>query len=266
MTTDSKTPPARAAATAHVIVIEDESDIRDIVTYNLRRAGFSVSGAASGSLGLELVRTSMPDLVILDLMLPGIDGVGVCRQLRENPATRSLPVIMLTARDAESDIVRGLESGADDYMTKPFSPRELVARVQALLRRNMPEAVRGDAQVEASTPANIVLAGGVVSIHRARHEVIVDGRPVQFTATEFRLIVALAERAGHVLGRDRLVAQVMGDDAWITERTIDVHVRAIRRKLGSHARLIETIRGVGYRALDERPSASDESEPSRVES
>jgi two-component system phosphate regulon response regulator PhoB len=236
-----------------IVVIEDEDDIRDVVVYNLERAGYAIRSAADGRAGLRVVREHTPDLVVLDLMLPELDGLEVCRALREDLATELLPVIMLTAKGDESDIVAGLGAGADDYVTKPFSPRELVARVQAMLRRS--ERGSGavgtdpDRALIADPDRTRVQTAGVM-VDPDRHEVLVDGEFVRLTRTELRLLHVLLRKPGRVYTREQLVERVMGDNAWITDRTIDVHVRGIRRKLGDRADVIETIRGVGYRGRE----------------
>lgn len=239
-------------------MIEDEDAIRDVIVYNLERAGYAVQSAADGRSGLQLVRTGAPDLVVLDLMLPELDGLEVCRAMREEPATQLLPVIMLTAKGDESDIVAGLDAGADDYVTKPFSPRELVARVNAMLRRSTrggtdeadgSESDEFDPAIAADPERRRVEVAGVV-VDPDRHEVLVDDVAVRLTRTELRLLHVLLRKPGRVYTREQLVERVMGDNAWITDRTIDVHIRAIRRKLGERADAIETIRGVGYRGQD----------------
>ena len=256
----------------NIVVIEDEDAIRDVVAYNLERAGFEVSTAGNGRDGLQLVRDALPDLVLLDLMLPEIDGIEVCRRLRSDPATARIPVIMLTAKGDEGEIIEGLEAGADDYVTKPFSPRELVARVQANLRRSDRDGDEDAASGDRAAASATVTAGvstevdrdrelasdpdrkrvqvGDVVVDPDRHEVLVAGADIRFTRTELRLLHVLLRRPGRVYTREQLVERVMGDNAWVTDRTIDVHVRAIRRKLGTHADAIETIRGVGYRGRD----------------
>lgn len=233
-----------------IAVIEDEAAIRDVVVYNLERAGFHVEHAASGSTGLELVRRLDPDLVVLDVLLPGVDGVEVCRRLRADAATRAVPVLMLTALGDERDVVAGLDAGADDYVSKPFSPRELVARVRARLDavdRARGAAGHDDDREQASDPERRRVDVHGVVVDPARHEVLLDGVPVTLTPTELRLLHALLRRPGRVYTREQLVDRVMGDNAWVTSRTIDVHVRAIRRKLGERGTVVETIRGVGYR-------------------
>jgi two-component system phosphate regulon response regulator PhoB len=242
-----------------IVVIEDEDAIRDVIAYNLERAGYRVAAAADGRAGLEQVRAEPTDLVLLDIMLPELDGLAVCRELRAEPATELVPVIMLTAKGDEDDVVAGLGAGADDYVTKPFSPRELVARVDAMLRRAAragasgaqagDEELEADRELAADPDRRRVEVDGVV-VDPDRHEVLVDGEPVRLTRTELRLLHVLLRRPGRVYTREQLVERVMGDNAWITDRTIDVHVRAIRRKLDARADVIETIRGVGYRGRD----------------
>ncbi|MCW2962072.1 MAG: phoB 2 [Thermoleophilia bacterium] len=246
-----------ATADRSIVVIEDEEAIRDVIEWNLQREGFDVSTARDGRAGLDLVRSAAPQLVVLDLMLPELDGLDVCRAMRADAAMREIPVIMLTAKGDESDIVLGLGVGADDYVSKPFSPKELVARVQAVLRRNR-GSVPAEENGAASEPEDTadpdqrrVELGGVI-VDPARHEVLVDGVDVRLTRTELRLLHALLRSPGRVFSREQLVVRVMGDNAWVTDRTIDVHVRAVRRKLDTHAEVVETIRGVGYRARDPR--------------
>ncbi|RMH22453.1 MAG: response regulator [Acidobacteria bacterium] len=233
-------------ARQRIVVIEDEPDILAFIDYNLAREGFAVSSAADGEAGLRLVRREKPDLVVLDLLLPGLDGIEVCRRLKADPATRNLPIIMVTAKGEESDVVLGLGVGADDYVTKPFSPKELIARIRAVLRRS--------AMAGAEPPAGRLVYGGVV-IDPTRHEVRVDGNGVPFTATELRLLHVLASSPGRVFTRDQLVPRVIGNGAVVIDRNIDVHVRAIRKKLGPYRYLIETVRGVGYRFHDAEASA-----------
>ena len=226
-----------------VIVIEDEPDILEVIEYNLRREGYRVQTARDGEDGLRLVRKKSPDLVLLDLLLPGLDGIEVCRKLKEDPVTRPIPIIMVTAKGEESDVVLGLGIGADDYVTKPFSPRELVERVRAVLRRVPGGKDRGAAGER--------LSHGAVTIDPGRHEVRVGGKAVPFTATEFRLLYFLASHPGRVFTRDHLLSRVIGADAVVIDRNVDVHIRAVRKKLGECRDLIETIRGVGYRFRDD---------------
>lgn len=223
------------------IVVEDERDILEVIGYNLGREGYRVVTATDGLRGLHLIRDEAPDLVLLDLMLPGLDGLEVCRRLKADPVTKAIPIIMVTAKGEESDVVLGLGLGADDYVTKPFSPKELVARVKAVLRR-------GRLKEEAGAGERIV-RGGVV-FDAARFEVRVDDEPVTLTATEFRLLHFLASHPGRVFTRDQLLNRVISEQAVVVDRNIDVHVRAVRKKLGGYRELIETVRGIGYRFKD----------------
>jgi DNA-binding response OmpR family regulator len=223
---------------AKILVIEDEPDIVEVITYNLTREGYEVRSAKDGDEGLRMTRQEKPALVLLDLMLPGVDGVEICRRLKADPATQTIPIIMVTAKGDESDVVLGLGVGADDYVKKPFSPKELVARVRAVLRRA--------AQRQADLKAEKLRVGGVV-IDRRRHEVTVGGRKIDLTPTEFRLFAALAARPGWVFERGELLSQVVGPDTVVVNRSIDVHVNAIRKKLGARRELIQTVRGVGYK-------------------
>jgi DNA-binding response OmpR family regulator len=225
-----------------IIVVEDETDIREVLEYNLEREGYKVLTAADGKQGLELIQKKTPTLVLLDLMLPKIDGLEVCRQLKDDAETTSIPIIMVTARGEESDIVLGLELGADDYIVKPFSPKELLARVKAVIRR-------GGLQDEGTVRRHIERDGVVMDMER--HEVKVDHTPVPFTASELKLLYYLASHPGRVFTRDRLLSQMVGRDEFIVDRNIDVHIQSVRKKLGHYRYLIETIRGVGYRFKDE---------------
>lgn len=228
-----------------ILIVEDEADIREVLAYNLDREGYAVLCAADGPEGLQTARREAPDVVLLDLLLPGLDGVEVCRKLKMDPTTRDIPVIMITAKGEETDVVLGLGVGADDYMTKPFSPRELIARVRAVLRR-------GPLKDEPGAGADVKLVREGLVVDPQRHEVQVEGRPVPFTATEFRLLHFLASHPGRVFTREQLVSRIISEGAAVTERTIDVHVRSLRKKLGARRDLIETIRGVGYRFNEER--------------
>jgi two-component system phosphate regulon response regulator PhoB len=220
-----------------VLVVEDEPDIRNLIVHHLTRDGFRCRTAASGPEALARIRTAAPDLVVLDLMLPELNGLEVCRRLRADPATATVPIIMLTAKTDEVDRVVGLEMGADDYVAKPFSPKELVARVRAVLRRARP-----------GEPVRPLTVGGV-SLDVARHLVTVEGRPIELTPKEFDLLHALLDAAGRVLSREHLLNRVWGyaraDE--IESRTVDVHIRRLRAKLGAEERRIATIKGVGYR-------------------
>jgi two-component system alkaline phosphatase synthesis response regulator PhoP len=222
-----------------VLVIDDEKDLIELVRYNLDKEGFDVVAAHDGTSGLEIATRHKPNLVVLDLMMPGMDGLEVCRRMRGDERTRRIPVIMLTAKAAETDRIVGLELGADDYVTKPFSPRELVARVKAVLRRT----------AEQEEPKELIRAGELV-IDTKRHEVTFAGQPVSLTATEFRILQFLAGRPGRVVTRDEIIDAALGRETAIFDRTIDVHVTAIRKKLGAGGQQIETVRGFGYKFRD----------------
>ncbi len=223
---------------ASILIVEDEEDILELIQYNLSREGYRVRGVRDGEEALELVRSGDPDLVVLDLMLPGLDGLEICRRLKQDPLTRAIPIIMVTAKGEESDVVLGLGLGADDYVPKPFSPRELVARVKAVLRR-------GPLREERGAGERVVCGGLVVDI--ARHEVKVDGEPATFTATEMRLLHFLVSHPGRVFTRDHILSRVIGEQAVVIDRNVDVHIGSIRRKIGQYRDRIETVRGVGYR-------------------
>ena len=224
-----------------IVVIEDEADILEVIAYNLAREGFRPICARNGEEGLGKVREEAPALVVLDLMLPGLDGIEACRLLKLDPVTRSIPIIMVTAKGEESDIVLGLGVGADDYVVKPFSPKELMARVKAVLRR-------GAAKDDLAAGERIVREG--LLIDARRHEVRVDGVPVVLTATEFRLLHFLVSHPGRVFTRSQLLSRAIGEEAVVIDRNIDVHVGSIRKKLGPYRDLLETVRGVGYRCRD----------------
>lgn len=225
-----------------IVIIEDEPDILEVLSYNLKREGFEVFSATNGTLGLSLVDKELPDLLLLDLMLPGMDGIEICSSIKNNPATQNTLIIMVTAKGEESDIVLGLGVGADDYITKPFSPKELVARVKAVLRRGH--------LVESSAAQSEKVQVGNLAIDTNKYEVTIDGREVRLTATEFRLLHYLASNPGRVFSREQLLSRAMGDDVVVVDRNIDVHIRGIRKKMEIDPPLIETIRGVGYRLRD----------------
>lgn len=224
----------------NLLIIEDDPDIVELMQYNLEREGYRVMSAEDGEVGLREAAQRKPDLVLLDLMLPGIDGLSVCRELKQSESTRGIPVIMVTAKGEESDVVSGLELGADDYVVKPFSPRELVARVRAVLRRGASQEGPGKSRIDL----------GNVVLDAERYEVRVHGEVVPFTRSEFRLLAALAASPGRVFTRDQLVDQLTDGQAIIIDRNVDVHISAIRKKLGSEADLIVTVRGVGYKCRD----------------
>ena len=236
-----KHAPSRHAAdqgSARILVVDDEEDLLELVRYNLAKEGFQVECVASGELALKSARRQPPDLIVLDLMLPAVDGLEVCRRLKAEQKTRDVPIVMLTAKSEESDVVAGLDRGADDYITKPFSPRVLSARVKALLRRR--ESQR---QAEMETTIDV----HELSIHPGRHEVRLAGQLVELTYTEFALLQFLAKRPGWAYTRTQIVDAVKGEDYPVTERSVDVQVAGLRKKLGAFGSYIETVRGVGYR-------------------
>ena len=223
-----------------ILVVEDEEDIRELLKYNLEKEGYQVFGAATGEEALQAVRRRRPDLILLDLMLPDIDGLEVCRRIKSEPQARHLPIVMLTAKGEETDIVTGLELGADDYVTKPFSPRVLVARLRAALRRRS----------QPLPPQTAPLKTDELVIHPGRHEVLLQGQPIPLTVTEFRLLHLLARRPGWVFTRSQIVNEIHGEDYPVSDRSIDVQIVSLRKKLGAFGSRIETIRGVGYRFKD----------------
>jgi DNA-binding response OmpR family regulator len=232
-------------ALTRIMLIEDEQDIADLVARRLRREGYDVEIAHDGREGLARVQAAPPDLLLLDLMLPSVDGTAIARQLKSDVSTRNIPIIMLTARSEENDIVVGLGLGADDYITKPFSMAVLMARIEAVLRR-----VGGPAEDNSPT-----CRAGAVELDESRYVVAVAGEPVELTLTEFRILQAIIRARGRVLSRDQLIDRAIGEDVIVTDRTIDVHVTALRRKLGEARSLVETVRGVGYRLADESDEA-----------
>jgi two-component system alkaline phosphatase synthesis response regulator PhoP len=229
-----------AAAKAQILIVEDEPEIAELIEFHAERAGMRARTIHSGRLALEVMRREKPDLIVLDLMLPDVDGLEICRRLKQSEDTRSIPIVMVTAKGEEADIVAGIELGAEDYVTKPFSPRVLMARLRNVLRRHGPVE-------EVPTRADrLVLLGGKLIIDIDRHEVLVDSRKIDLTLTEFGILYYLASRPGFVHGKSTV----------LSSRTVDVHVTALRRKLDSLADCIETVRGVGYRFAD----ATDESD------
>ena len=228
-------------AKKRIVIVEDERDMADLVAMQLGREHYEVSVAHDGTTALRTVRANPPDLVLLDIMLPGLSGTDVLRELRNDPRTAGVPVIMLTAKSEESDIVVGLHLGADDYVTKPFNMSVLSARIAAVLRRS-----------ESTALDKGVLTAGPIHINQDTHSVEVNGEPVTLTLTEFRLLVALVSAGGRVLSRNQLMDRAIGPDAVVTDRTIDVHFAALRRKLGAARTYIQTVRGLGYKlATDE---------------
>jgi two-component system, OmpR family, phosphate regulon response regulator PhoB len=224
-----------AAAGNTILIIEDERDVVDLLALNLHKAGFAISAAADGATGLEKARNEKPAFIILDLMLPKMPGLEVCKILKSDPAMRQVPIMMLTAKAEEIDRIVGLEFGADDYVTKPFSPREVILRIRAILRRG--ETKQVDERLTA----------GPITIDPARHEVSVSGKRINLTSLEFKLLRTLMQRRGRVQSRDRLLNDVWGYESVIDTRTVDTHVRRLRKKLGKAADLIESVRGFGYR-------------------
>ncbi|MBW2040328.1 MAG: response regulator [Deltaproteobacteria bacterium] len=220
-----------------ILVVDDEEDILELVRYNLAQEGYQVTSVTSGEEALKQVRTGVPDLIILDLMLPGVDGLDVCKQLKNDTRTAHIPIVMLTAKGEETDIVIGLELGADDYITKPFSPKVLLARVKAVLRRRKGEPI-GETDV---------IRIGDLMIHPGRYEVLIKGKPIKLTSTEFRVLHFMARRPGWVFTRYQIVDAARGEDVAVTDRSVDFHMASLRRKLGPYGDYIETVWGVGYR-------------------
>lgn len=224
----------KATQQASLLIVEDERDLLEVVRFSLSREGFQVRTAENGEDAIRLVRQQRPDLIVLDLMLPTIDGLAVCRAIRSTEQTQDIPIVMLTARGEEADIVRGLEAGADDYVTKPFSPKVLIARIQAVLRRS-------------KTQGGGVIEVGDLKLDPERHEVTAAGNRVDLTATEFNLLRLLAARPGRVYTRQQIIESLHDGFAAVTDRSVDVQVVSLRRKLGSEGERIQTVRGVGYR-------------------
>lgn len=221
----------------NILVVDDEEDILELLRYNLAKNGFNVTTAVSGEDALKIVKTKLFDMVLLDLMLPGIDGLDVCKELKKNQSTSSIPIIMLTAKGEEADIVAGLELGADDYVTKPFSPRVLVSRIRAVLRR------RGKSVIDENSP----LRYDEMEIDPRRFKVFVKGSLVELTHTEFSILHFLAKKPGWVFTRYQIIDAIKGLDYPVTDRSVDVQVVGLRKKLGEYGDYIETVRGVGYR-------------------
>ncbi len=231
-------------AKTKVLVIEDDRSVAEMISYNLKQAGYEVLTASDGQDGLLQAQIKSPDIVVLDLMLPVIDGLDVCRRLRAGTSTKDLLIIMLTAKSEETDELIGFSLGADDYVTKPFSVKVLLERIKALRRRRTAEASSDDVTTKQG-----------VSVDRRRHQAIAEGKPLQLTRSEFRLLDTLIRQPGRVFHRTELIDAALGEDTMVMERTIDVHIRALRRKLGPHSDVIETVRGVGYRFRDTEPVA-----------
>lgn len=225
-----------------IAIVDDEEDIVDLVSHHLKREGFRVKEFHNGREFLSYIESVVPDLVLLDIMLPGIDGIDICRILKNKNKTSNLPIIMLTAKGTEADIVVGLEMGADDYIVKPFSPRELTARVKSLLRRADPKELEEN-----------IIKVGPITINTERYEVKVDSENIELTTTEFKILEVLAEGRGRVYTRDQLIKKkrLWGDDKLVYDRTIDVHIKNLREKLGDAGNMIKTIRSIGYKLEDQ---------------
>ncbi|MEI7473638.1 MAG: response regulator transcription factor [bacterium] len=223
-----------------IFIVEDEEDILELVRYNLAKEGYEVDGVMSGEEALKVIKQKMPDLIILDLMLPGVDGLQVCKTIKSTVETKHIPVVMLTAKGEESDIVMGLELGADDYVTKPFSPKVLMARIKTVLRRKSSEEIDEESTVKIDE----------LIIYPGKREVLVEGEPVILTYTEFQVLHLLARRPGWVFTRYQIVGTVHGEEYDVTDRSVDVLIVGLRKKLGSYGSYIETVRGVGYKFKD----------------
>ncbi len=226
-----------AMAAQRILVVDDEEDLLELIRYNLGKEGYQVRCVSSGEVAIQEARSYGPDLILLDLMLPAVDGLAVCKALKSDPQTQHVPVVMVTAKTEEADVVSGLELGADDYITKPFSPRVLLARVRAVLRRKLKPSMDDPTAIRIHE----------LVIHPGRHEVLLQGNPLDLTYTEFRLLQFLARKPGWAFSRSQIVDAVKGEDYPVTERSVDVQVAGLRKKLGSLGNYIETVRGVGYR-------------------
>jgi len=224
-----------------ILVVDDERDLCELVAMNLQRNGYEVITAHDGATGLDMARKQKPDMLVLDVMMPGLSGRDVTMALRSDPDTSAIPILMLTAKTEETDIIVGLSMGADDYVTKPFSMKVLMARVAAVLRRKA-----------SAEPQQAMLSVGQVATDQSKHEVTVAGRPVNLTPTEFKLLTAIFGARGRVMSRDQLMDRAMGTDVFVTDRAIDVHITAVRKKLGDASWMIHTVRGVGYRLLERK--------------
>ena len=224
-------------AKEQILVVDDEEDILELITYNLMKEGYQVTTAASGEAAMSKAYKEKPDLILLDLMLPGVDGLDVYRELKKKQDTSQIPIIMVTAKTEDTDIITGLELGSDDYVTKPFSPKVLLARIKAVLRRKKYEEAE-------DTP---ILRIHELTINPARHEVLVKDAPKSLTASEFKILYFLARRPGWVFTRDQIISSIRGDDYPVTDRSVDVQIVGLRKKLGESGAYIQTVRGVGYR-------------------
>jgi two-component system phosphate regulon response regulator PhoB len=223
----------------HVLVVDDEQDLRDLIEYNLKQTGHAVITAGDGIKAVELAESKVPDIIVLDIMMPGLNGIEVTKRLRANPQTSKIPILMLTAKAEEAHELEGLDAGADDYVSKPFSMQILLARIQTLARRTA-----------SATDPNSELTLGPLHIDLSEHHVTIDNQPIQLTITEFRLLSTLVRSKGKVLSRAELISQAIGPAVTVTPRTVDVHITSLRKKLGDYSNLISTVRAVGYRADD----------------
>ena len=224
---------------SRVLIVDDERDLAELLAYNLKRAGYDTLAVHDGRSALDSVPTFRPDLIVLDIMMPGFSGTEVAERLQRDAETRTIPIVMLTAKDDERDELAALSAGADDYVTKPFSMRVLEARMQAVLRRA--------GAIEAGAPSKYQL--GPLTVDTGAHEALLAGAPLALTSTEFKLLEALIAAEGRVLTRQSLIARALGPGVTVTERTIDVHVTALRKKFGDYAGMLRTVRGVGYRLI-----------------
>ena len=238
---ENDTPPIKKS----VLIVEDEEDIRELISYHLIKEGYQVSSVPSGEEAIAIVETQPPDLILLDVMLPGVDGMAVCQRLRGSPKTAEVTIMMLTAKSEESDVIRGLNLGAIDYVTKPFSPKVLHARVRAVLRRTVVPTSDVVPEFDEEYQESIEIHGLV--IHPGRHEVRLDGNPLLLSSTEFRVLYLLASRPGWVFSRQQILDGIHGDNYAITDRAVDVQIVGLRKKMGDAGKCIETVRGVGYR-------------------
>jgi two-component system, OmpR family, alkaline phosphatase synthesis response regulator PhoP len=239
-----------AEENTYILIVEDEPEIADLIRFHVEREGLKAKIVHSGRIAMSVIERDPPMLVVLDLMLPDLDGLEVCRRLKWEAKTRQIPVLIVSAKGEESDVITGIELGADDYVTKPFSPKVLLARLKNILRRRHEHTSGATGQDSDEIVKRINLANGELVIDLDRHVVLVDGAAVDLTLSEFGILHYLAERPGFVRTRDQIIKSVHGDDRVLSSRTIDVHVTALRRKLGRLGSMIETVRGVGYRLAE----------------
>lgn len=232
-----------APSDAYILIVEDEADIAELLRFHIEREGFEAKTVHSGRIAMDVIARQPPRLLVLDLMLPDLDGLEVCRRLKWNSLTRHIPVLIVSAKGEEADVVAGIELGADDYVTKPFSPKELIARLKNILRRQS----EWSKEPTGDRLSQLTFADGAVAIDRDRHAVTLDGSRIELTLTEFGILYFLASKPGFVRTREQIIKSVHGENMVLSSRTIDVHITSLRRKLGRLGRAIETVRGVGYR-------------------